>query len=157
MLWPSNQKEFDMNRKFILSIAAAGALMGLGSAAQARPAVVAIDMAPPAPMHEIIPAPRHGYVWAPGHYDWRHGQYVWISGRWMSERPGYVWQEARWVQRPDGSWFMVGGDWVRTDRYSYGYGRDRDRDGVPNRFDRDRDGDGLPNWRDDHPNNPYRD
>ena len=40
--------------------------------------------APPAPRYEVVPPPRHGYVWAPGHWAPRGGGYVWIEGRWRA-------------------------------------------------------------------------
>jgi hypothetical protein len=167
------------HNRLIASLLAASALMGLGTAAQAVPAVVAqtgptvIQYGPPAPRYEIQPAAREGYVWAPGHYEWRDGQYVWFTGRWIPERPGYEWREARWVQRSDGSWHLIAGGWVRDD-YAYNdrdddryqdrrwnnrrfgpYG-DLDGDGVLNQDDRDRDGDGVRNRWDDFPNDPNR-
>jgi hypothetical protein len=156
------------------SMAVAAALMGVGAAAQAAPAVVAgtgygpnysygpsyVQYAPPAPMYEPAPAPRAGYTWASGHYEWRNGQYVWIPGHWMEARPGYVWQEARWTQDANGNWYLAGGNWVRSDSYAYDQGNGRrgpngdlDRDGILNRYDNDRDGDGVANWDDDYPNN----
>ena len=170
-----------MNRKTLIAASlAAGALMGLGTAAQATPAVVAgtgygptygpsvyVQPAPPAPMYEVVPAPRAGYVWTPGHYEWRGNRYEWTTGQWLETRPGWAWQEARWHQRPDGSWFLAGGQWVRSDNVSsyddrryrsdrYGAYGDRDRDGIINREDRDRDGDGVPNRWDNYPNDPGR-
>jgi hypothetical protein len=166
-----------MKTKILLSAAfAAGSLMGLGSVAQAAPAVVAgtvpyapspyapapsyygntqvytysspavvVQGPPPAPIYEAVPAPRTGYVWAPGHYVWDHGRYEWRGGEWMASRPGYGWQAAHWERRGDGSWYLVGGAWIRSDnvarsdRYEYDrrgpYG-DRDGDGVVNRDDR---------------------
>src|SRR5438105_2972991 len=100
----------NMKRNYVFAIVAASALMGLGSAARADSAIV-VQVAPPAPMHEVIPAPRHGYTWAPGHYAYRDGQYVWLSGHWMPERAGQVWREAHWRQRDDGSWVFVEGHW----------------------------------------------
>lgn len=153
--------------RWIAAGLAAGAMMALGTA-QAVPAVVAqsgpaviVQSGPPAPMYEAVPAPRQGFTWAPGHYELRGNQYVWMSGRWIDNRPGMVWQEAHWVQRPDGSWYLVGGQYVPTDRYARAdrfdaYG-DMDGDGIINRDDRDRDGDGVANRNDDRPNNPYRD
>ena len=44
---------------------------------------------PPPPRYEVMPAPRAGYVWAPGHYELINDQYVWRPGQWMTERPGY--------------------------------------------------------------------
>ena len=100
---------------------------------------VVIRSAPPAPVYEAVPTPREGYVWAPGHYEWRNGQYAWIGGEWIAARPGYAWQAAHWEQRTDGSWYLVGGTWVRTDNLAYNGERgrfgDRDHDGVVNRDD----------------------
>jgi hypothetical protein len=174
----SQFKEQDMKFKLMTgTLVAAGALMGLASTAQAVPAVVAttpggyvVQYAPPAPLAERVPAARDGYVWAPGHYDWRDGRYVWVQGRWMQDRPGYEWREARWMQRSDGSWVLTEGSWIRTDRYSRyddddryerrvprrGPDGDLDRDGIRNREDRDRDGDGIANRNDDFPNDPDR-
>ncbi|HYC34974.1 MAG TPA: YXWGXW repeat-containing protein [Usitatibacter sp.] len=125
---------------------------------------VYLDIAPPAPRHEVIPAHRPGYVWQPGYWDWRAGRHVWVRGHWVRERPGYFWHPSRWENR-GGRWYFEQGRWDRQ-RYAM---RDRDRDGIPNRFDRDkdndgrpdhrdrdRDGDGVPNRFDDRPNNPYR-
>jgi hypothetical protein len=164
------------SRTLIAATLAAGALMGMGTAAQAVPAVVAgttvyVQPAPPAPMYEAMPAPRAGYVWTPGHYEWRGDRYEWNTGRWLETRPGWAWQESRWQQRPDGSWFLAGGQWVRQDNYSaydertqdrrwhserYGPYGDRDGDGIANRDDRDRDGDGVPNRYDNYPDDPNR-
>lgn len=158
-----------MNRnKLIAAGLAAGALMGLGAAhavpavvAQGGPPTVYVQSAPPAPLVEQVPSARPGYVWAPGHYEWRGDRYVWNNGRWIDERPGMRWQEAHWVQRTDGSWYLVGGQYVPTERYARSdrydpYG-DIDGDGIINRDDRDRDGDGVRNRDDQRPNNPYRD
>lgn len=114
-----------------------------------------LDIAPPAPRHEVIPADRPGYVWQQGYWDWRNGRHVWVRGHWVRERPGMYWHPNRWVER-DGRYYFEKGRWDR-ERHAYNRGRgDRDRDGVPNRHDRDRDGDGVPNRFDDRPNNPYR-
>ncbi|GAB3656647.1 YXWGXW repeat-containing protein [Ramlibacter alkalitolerans] len=160
-----------MNRKTLTAaVLAAGALMGVASVAQAVPAVVAntgsyypgttvypaqpnttvygypnqaviVQPAPPAPVYEAIPAPRQGYVWAPGHYEWRGGQYAWIPGEWMTARPGFAWRSGHWEQARNGSWEFVAGHWMRTDDFAYNDDRrgpygDRDRDGVVNRDDR---------------------
>jgi hypothetical protein len=114
-----------------------------------------VDIAPPAPRYEVVPAPRAGYVWAPGYWDWRGNHHVWVRGHWERERSGYYWHPNRWEQR-DGRWALERGRW---DRERYVENRpfgDRDRDGVPNRYDRDRDNDGVPNRLDRAPNNPHR-
>jgi hypothetical protein len=134
-------------KTLLCAIVAAGSLMSLVPGVASAQYTAIVSVAPPAPMHEAIPPARHGYVWAPGHYEWRGNQYVWVRGRWLEARDGYEYREPRWVQRGNGQWVMVGNTWERRGPYG-----DRDRDGVANRYDRDRDGDGIPNARDDRPN-----
>ncbi|MYM31211.1 BcpO-related WXXGXW repeat protein [Duganella sp. CY15W] len=133
-----------------------------------------ISVAPPPPRYEVIPAPRPGYIWSPGYWEWRTNRHVWIGGNWIASRPGYFYTQPRWVER-EGHWFRQEARWDRgpngdrdhdgiPNRYDHhdnrgdrrGYG-DRDHDGVPNRYDRDRDGDGVPNRYDRHPDNRRRD
>jgi hypothetical protein len=101
---------------------------------------VLVQGPPPAPIYEAIPATREGYIWTPGHYVWDNGRYTWRGGEWMASREGYAWQAAHWEQRSDGSWYLLGGTWVRTDNYAFNERRgprgDRDGDGVINRDDR---------------------
>lgn len=137
-----------------------------------------ITVAPPPPRYEVIPAPRPGFVWSPGYWDWRGNRHEWIGGNWIASRPGYVYTQPRWAQR-DGHWYREEARWERgpngdrdhdgiPNRYDRHDGRDdhrgdnrgrgdRDHDGVPNRYDRDRDGDGVPNRYDNHPDNRRRD
>lgn len=98
-----------MFRKTLFAAAFAAGLMGVGAAAHAQ--VATITIAPPAPRYEVVPAPVSGRVWAPGHWEWRHGQYVWDEGHWVVAREGYDYRAPRWVQRADGSWVMVGNSW----------------------------------------------
>jgi WXXGXW repeat (2 copies) len=134
-----------------------------------------IRIAPPAPRYERIPRGRPGYVWEPGHWEWRGRRYAWVSGVWIAERPGYVYSQANWIER-DGRWSMEPPRWTprgrdrdhdgipdrmeHHDRDHDGipdrFDHDRDNDGVPNRRDGDRDGDGVPNDRDYRPDNPRR-
>ena len=123
----------------------------------ASSAQIYIDVAPPAPRVEVIPAHRAGYVWQPGYYDWRNGHHVWVKGYWVKERQGMFWHPSRWEQR-DGRWAFEKGRWDRERYAARGVNPlgDRDRDGIPNRVDRDRDGDGVPNRYDRAPDNPRR-
>ena len=139
------------NRKALL---AALAVSSIGFIPVPASAQVYIDIAPPAPRYEVIPADRAGYVWQPGYWDWRGSRHVWVRGHWVRERQGLYFHPSRWVER-DGRWYLEKGRWDR-ERYAYRGRGDRDRDGVPNRYDRDRDNDGVPNRFDDRPNNPYR-
>jgi hypothetical protein len=136
-------------RKTIIAalFASSAAVFTLPAAAQ-----IYVDIAPPAPRYEVVPAPRAGYVWAPGYWDYRGHRHVWVKGHFERERKGYYWHPNRWVQH-DGRWQLEKGRW---DRERFAENRDRDRDGVPNRVDRDRDGDGVPNRMDRRPDNPNR-
>ena len=135
-------------RKVLL---AALIVSSMGAVSLPASAEVYIDVAPPPPRHEVVPAPRAGYVWAPGYCDWRGHHHVWVRGHWEREHHGMYWHPNRWVER-DGRWSLEHGHWDRQ-RYAMG---DRDHDGVPNRYDRDRDGDGVPNRYDRAPDNPHR-
>ena len=158
-----------MLKKSLLGAAIAASLLG----ATASYAQIYVQVAPPAPRYEVAPAPRAGFTWVPGHYEWRNNQYVWLEGHWMRERPGYAYVEPRWVQRANGQWYMVGNNWERRgpqgdrdgdgianrddpDNRRFGPYGDLDRDGIQNRHDRDRDGDGVRNRNDRWPDNPRR-
>ncbi len=96
------------------SLLSMGAAMTIPTTAQAQPVV--IQVAPPPPRAERVPPPRHGYVWAPGHYEWRGGRHVWVRGVYVRARPGYAYRAPEWREN-NGRW-------------------DRDGDGVSNRQDR---------------------
>jgi hypothetical protein len=127
-----------------------------------------VEVAPPPPRSERVHRSRPGYIWSPGHWEWRGHRHQWVPGVWLADRPGYLYNPPVWVQR-DGRWYMEQGRWIprgpgrggRGDSDRDGipnrYDHDRDNDGVPNRRDRDRDGDGVPNRHDAQPDNPRRD
>src|SRR6478736_2178029 len=136
-----------MKKLFIATGTAALLSLGaiaLPSAAMADVAV-SVHFGPPAPVYEHVPAPRPGYVWAPGHYEYRHSRYVWTGGHWIGERPGYAYHAPSWVER-NGRWYYSDGRWDHdhdglADRYDRhpnrpdAVGYDRDHDGVPNAYD----------------------
>ena len=72
-----------------------------------------INSAPPSPRFESVPAPRRGYVWAPGYWNWDGGRHVWLSGHWEPERNGYQYRAHEWVRENggyrlrDGGWYPV--------------------------------------------------
>jgi hypothetical protein len=109
------------------------ACMGASAPALAAPPGAWVDVAPPRPRAEAVPAPRRDYVWVPGYWNWTGRRHVWVPGTWMRERRGYVYGQPQWVQR-DGRWELHRGGWKRGDR----------------------DGDGVPNSRDSRPHNPRR-
>ena len=122
-----------MLKKILLAGLMATSFGAVPLGAFARPVIITV--APPAPRHEVIPAPRRGYVWAPGHWEWRQQRHVWVAGQWMHARRGYAYESPRWLQH-NGRWQMEQGRWAPTPN-------DRDGDGVRNRMDR-------------APNNPNR-
>lgn len=112
-----------------------GTLLAAALSASALPAAsaVIVEVAPPPLRYEVVPAPRAGWVWVPGYWEWRRHRHYWVAGHWVRHRPGYVYAPARWIER-DGRWHYYAPAWNR---------HDRDGDGVPNRLDR-------------APDNPYR-
>ena len=34
---------------------------------------------------EVYPAPREGYIWAPGHWETRGTTPVWVNGQWIAD------------------------------------------------------------------------
>jgi len=101
-------------RKRLFAIVLAAAAITAGSAfAQVN---VFIGTPPPAPRVEVIPAPRAGYVWAPGFWRWDNGHHVWAGGHWIEARRGQRWVPDHWVQYRDGNrdgWRHDAGHWDR--------------------------------------------
>ncbi len=136
-----------MMKKLLIATLLAGSFAtGMSVVLPAAAAVIIVREAPPPPRAERVPKAKRGYVWAPGHWEWKRQRHVWVRGTWIKERNGYAYQPASWEER-DGRWQMTRGEWRRGDR---------DGDGVRNRDDNDRDGDGVRNRNDDRPNNPNR-
>jgi hypothetical protein len=80
-----------------------------------------VEVAPPPPQVEVVPAPRPGYIWAPGYWNWEGGRHVWVDGRWVGERRGYAYVPDHWVEYNDGHgrhWHREPGHWDR-DRHHY--------------------------------------
>src|SRR5579863_3412168 len=77
----------------LLISAGAIAAPSLSSAA----VLVDVDVAPPAPRVEVVPAVRPGFVWAPGYWAWRGHNHVWVRGHYIRERAGYHWVPDAWV------------------------------------------------------------
>ena len=113
----------------LLAVSGFGAI-GIPMTSAAGSPEISIRVAPPAIRYEVVPAPRHGYVWVTGCWNWHRHRHVWVPGAWVRERRGYAYHSHHWTQRGD-AWVLNRGRW-------------------------DRDGDGVPNNRDRHPNNPNR-
>lgn len=80
--------------------AIAGGLLAVAAVSAPASAAVSLDLqiGPPAPRAEVVPGPRHGYVWAPGYWAWDGHRHVWHAGYWQRERRGYVWVPDHWVE-----------------------------------------------------------
>ena len=101
-----------MNRRnALVGAMAAIAAMAVPMAGHAA-RVVVIDVAPPPARVEVVPAPRAGYVWAPGYWRWDHGHHVWVKGYWVRERHGHHWVAHRWEEH-DKRWRFEVGHWDR--------------------------------------------
>ena len=101
-------------KKLIVAGMVAAALGGLAMPASARSNVdVFVNIGPPpAPVVEVVPAPRVGFAWVPGFWDWRHGRHHWVKGRYVRHRTGFVYEPARWVDR-GGRWYYTAPGWRR--------------------------------------------
>jgi len=86
--------------------------MALPTAAHAQGYMAVQYGPPPPPRREFVPRPRHGWVWVPGHYQWRRRGHVWIDGYWVRERPGYVYVAPAWEQE-GGRWYYRPSRWDR--------------------------------------------
>jgi WXXGXW repeat (2 copies) len=84
----------------------------LAFASLAKAAAIDIEIAPPEPRIVAVPAPRHGYVWAPGYWAYRGHHHVWVDGHWVRERPGWHWVPDHWVHH-EGRYRYEPGRWER--------------------------------------------
>lgn len=96
--------------KSLIASSFASALIVSGSAFAAANFSVQLNVGPPAPVYEAVPAPRVGYVWAEGYWDYDHGHHVWRKGHWEHEHRGDHWSQAQWTER-DGHWYLNRGHW----------------------------------------------
>ena len=92
-------------------------ILGLTVGALAVPATsdahvdVIVGVAPPAARVEVVPAPRVGYVWAPGYWRWNGHHHYWVNGYWVPARAGYHWVPTHWAPYHS-RWRYVPGDWA---------------------------------------------
>ena len=83
---------------------------GIGASIPAVAAAAETAVAPPPPRIEGVPAPRDGYTWAPGYWDWNGHAYSWVSGCYIYEHRGAHWVPDRWDQ-VGSRWQHVEGHW----------------------------------------------
>ena len=73
---------------------------------------ITIDTPPPAPRIEVLPAPRAGCIWAPGHWEWNGRFHTWVAGAWIVAHGTYHWSPARWEQVGP-RWHFIQGSWQK--------------------------------------------
>ena len=76
-------------------------------------AFVEVAVRPPAPRVVVVPAPRRGYIWAPGYWRWNGHAHVWVEGVWIRSRPSERWVPAHWEEFRPGRWRFEEGHWER--------------------------------------------
>ena len=95
-------------RKTILALLLASSATALSLPAAAE---IYVNIAPPAPRYEVVPAPRSGYVWVPGYWDWRGNHHVWAKGHWERERHGQRYVAGEWHEY-NGRYGLTRGHWA---------------------------------------------
>ena len=93
----------------------AGAMLFSGFFLAALPASAApqvyVRVGPPAPVVEVRPALRRGYVWRDGYYRWNGHRYVWNRGRYVrAPYANAAWNAGRW-ERSNRGYYWVPGHW----------------------------------------------
>jgi len=100
-----------MSKAALLILCAAGSL-GIAPTLATAGVGIDINIAPPPPRVEVVPAPRPGFIWAPGFWDYRGRAHVWVPGHFVRARPGYHWVPDRWDPRGP-RWHHERGHWER--------------------------------------------
>ncbi|MGV8899829.1 MAG: YXWGXW repeat-containing protein [Burkholderiaceae bacterium] len=77
---------------------------------------IVISNAPPPVRYEVVPAPRRGYEWAPGYWNWNGGRHAWAPGHWERARSGHHYQRPEWRHGNNG-WQLNRGGWQRGERH----------------------------------------
>jgi hypothetical protein len=77
-----------------------------------EPQLVIVEVAPPPLRAEDIPAPREGYLWAPGYWNYDGTTYVWVDGRFLPDQAGAVYVAPRW-EASDGRYALYGERWIK--------------------------------------------
>lgn len=92
---------------------AATAFLGMTSPAFSAVGIDIQIAPPPPPANIIVPAPRAGFVWAPGYWRWNGRRHVWVGGRWLRARRGSHWVPEHWVEHHR-HYRFVRGHWARN-------------------------------------------
>ena len=108
------------SRKLLLGSLVAATLGFSAAPAGARTDVgVYLDFGPPALPVEVVAAPRVGFVWVPGFWDWRYNRYHWVAGHHVRGHPGYHYVASRWVQHGS-RWGFERGYWGHVGHGGHG-------------------------------------
>ena len=101
-------------RKTFLAIALASAFAA-PLAVNAAVVVVDVDVAPPAPVYERMPA-REGFIITPGYYryDAERREHTWVKGDYQRERRGERYVASEW-RAQDGRYHFNEGHWERVE------------------------------------------
>src|SRR5262249_11236845 len=102
----------------ILALAGCASSPSTPPKAAAPPPPVGVKVPPPmpaAPAEVQTAQPGTGYVWIPGHYEWRSSSrsYVWVPGSWAVPPADQTWVPGHWETRPNGS-VWVQSHWQAT-------------------------------------------
>lgn len=109
---------------------------------------IVIGNAPPPVRYEVVPAPRRGYEWAPGYWNWNGRKHAWAGGHWERVRSGQHYQRPEWRQSNNG-WQLNRGGWQRGERHD-------NRGGNANRGKGPGGRDGGPNHQGNQPHDQRR-
>ena len=88
------------------------ALCVAGTLGMARAGALDAASAPPPSREEQTPAPRDGYVWAAGFWDFNGHTYDWVPGHFIFQHRGAHWVPDHWDQAGAG-WHRTVGHWER--------------------------------------------
>jgi hypothetical protein len=95
-----------------------------------------VNEAPPAPRYEVVPAPRRGYAWTPGYWNWNGQRHVWQQGQWVRARAGQQYQRTEWYRENDG-WRLRKGGWKEEKKRAKQERKEEKRQAKYDRDDRD--------------------
>jgi hypothetical protein len=95
----------------IIAISSA-AFAPLHASAQVSISII-VPTPPPPVIVETAPAPRAGYIWAPGYWSWNGHKHVWVESRWEQVREGYQYASPAWRRHGD-QWRFQEGGWKQV-------------------------------------------
>src|SRR5262249_6638029 len=100
-----------LRRSIGAALAMAVGTVGIAATASAAKFIdVEIGIAPPPERVEVVPVPRTGYFYEPGHYEVIGDRYIWIEGKFIREREGHHWQPYV-LERHGERWHYRAGHW----------------------------------------------